>query len=89
MEKCHVFLATQKSITVLILPTLPCLHPLCPLQTPTSRTAEPAPERGRYLWGRGHTAYGHHGGDGGSLSETGGAASCIVGMTSLKAGSRQ
>lgn len=72
-----------------MLSTLPCLHPLCLLRTLTSRTAVPAPERGRYLLGRGRTAYDHHGGGGGALWGTGGAASYRVGMTFLRAGSRQ
>lgn len=72
-----------------MLSTLPCLHPLCLVWTLTSRTAALAPERGRCLWGRGRTAYDHHDGDGGSLEGTGGAASCRVGMTLLKAGGRQ
>lgn len=66
-------------------PTIPCLHPLCPLWTPTSRTAELAPKTGRCLWGRGRTACDHRGGDGGFPSGSGAAASCTAGMISLKA----
>lgn len=47
--------------------TLPCRRPLSLSQTLISRTAAPAPERGRSLSGRARTACGRRGGGGGSL----------------------